>query len=68
MHQKITTQTKQYLTKILTKYILVKKTGDSMQTNFDELSLTLNKIFEEKILKIIFSNCTKESKYKKNRN
>ena len=50
MHQKITTQTKQYLTKILTKYILVKKTGDSMQTNFDELSLTLNKIFEEKIL------------------
>ena len=39
-----------------------------MQTNFDELSFSLDKIFEEKILKIIFSNCTKESKYKKNRN
>lgn len=36
-----------------------------MQTNFDELSFSLDKIFEEKILKIIFSNRTKESKYKK---
>lgn len=54
------------MTKLNQKYILIKTLGVIMQTNLQELEKSLENILLQDIQKIIFSQSTKQSKYKKN--